>query len=79
MDRNLMDLGALRGAPTAFAGNNLVFSSVLRVRTDQKRLQNTFFGDRSRKFVQSRFIEMPARLQSRRRQQIERQAGHGQV
>ena len=42
-DGHLVQLRALCGAPSPFAGNNLVFGRATRQTADNNRLQNAFF------------------------------------
>ncbi|KAK0330219.1 hypothetical protein LTR94_033717, partial [Friedmanniomyces endolithicus] len=58
-DRHLVETRALRRAPAAFAGDDLV---IMAVGADDDRLDHAALGDRGGEFLQRGFVEMAARL-----------------
>ena len=57
-----MKLSDLRGTPTTFPSNNFEFGLVARRFAHDQRLNDAFFFDRRRKFIERVFIKITARL-----------------
>ena len=68
-----MQLRLLRGAPAAFAGDQLVAPA--GERADDHRLDHAALGDRGGELVERGFVEMAARLLGMRLDRGHRQAG----